>query len=217
MGDAHVRPNNPASARSRTTYTGDGYPYTYDANNPGDDYTDFTVGGSTAAETEQECDMCCYMSSACSSRRRRTRTGMSAWMNDACVTDCRYNPFTYDPNDPYNPGDGTITLPYTYDPTHTYDPDTFVRPRRRRRRRRRRRCATAPTAAPLRGRRRLRQRRRLPAGAQLRREQLRGRAVRRQRRLPLPAQRGRPLRRAAAVRPAADGDSAAESRSTTMC
>ena len=49
--------------------------------------------------------------------------------NDACVTDCfGYNPFTYDPNDPYNPGDGTITLPYTYDPTYTYDPDTFVSP-----------------------------------------------------------------------------------------
>ena len=144
--------------------------------------------------------------------------------NDACVTACfGYNPFTYDPNDPYNPGDGTITLPYTYEAhTYTYDPDTFVRPRRcRLRHRRRRRCATAPTAVRQhrRGRRRLRQRRRLPAvgsaaasnecvGAQF--DASDDCCFRRSEddRYDAPPQYGGS---------AADGDSAAESRSTTMC
>ena len=77
--------------------------------------------------------MCCYMELGACSVQAQEDADWDECMdaNDACVTDCfGYNPFTYDPNDPYNPGDGTITLPYTYDPTYTYDPDTFVSPAR---------------------------------------------------------------------------------------
>ena len=78
-------PNNPGVGTfTYDPYTGDGYPYTYDY------VTDFTVGGGdcTAPETEQECEMCCYMELGACSVQAQEDADWDECMdaNDACVT-----------------------------------------------------------------------------------------------------------------------------------